>query len=163
MLIRISLIVAIIAGLAVGVLNFVQVKKKIETLQANLAEQTAGRQKAEADLSKTKKDLAKTAADLKSTQDTLATTKTQMEKAVADLDLASKKNAQLTEDLSKTKTERDNFQAENSAYKLIFPTPEQAAASGKQIKTLQDTLNGAQEENQMLSKQIVKLKAQLAK
>ena len=36
MLIRISLIVAIVAGLAVGVLNFVKVKEKITTLQANL-------------------------------------------------------------------------------------------------------------------------------
>ena len=33
MLIRISLIVAIIAGLAVGALNFVYVKEKITTLQ----------------------------------------------------------------------------------------------------------------------------------
>ena len=43
MLIRISLIVAIIAGLAVGVLNFVKVKEKITTLQANLKTETDGR------------------------------------------------------------------------------------------------------------------------
>ena len=35
MLIRISLIVAIVVGLAVGVLNFVYVKEKITTLQTN--------------------------------------------------------------------------------------------------------------------------------
>jgi len=40
MLIRISLILAIIAGLAVGVLNFTQIKDKITTLQKDLKEQT---------------------------------------------------------------------------------------------------------------------------
>ena len=40
MLMRISLIVAIIAGLAVGGLNFVKVKEKITTLQADLDRET---------------------------------------------------------------------------------------------------------------------------
>ena len=41
MLIRISLIVAIIAGLAIAALNFTKVKDKISTLQTNLATETA--------------------------------------------------------------------------------------------------------------------------
>jgi hypothetical protein len=40
MLLRISLIIAIIAGLAVGILNFTQVKEKITTLQTNLKNET---------------------------------------------------------------------------------------------------------------------------
>src|SRR5436305_1272988 len=40
MLVRISLIVAILAGLAIGVLNFTQVKEKITTLQKEKKEQT---------------------------------------------------------------------------------------------------------------------------
>ena len=47
MLIRISLIVAIIAGLAVGALNFTMVKGKVTTLQANLKTETEGRATAE--------------------------------------------------------------------------------------------------------------------
>ena len=47
MLIRICLIVAIIAGLAVGGLNFVKVKEKITTLQANLETETEAHQKFE--------------------------------------------------------------------------------------------------------------------
>ena len=65
MLIRISLIVAILAGLAVGGLNFVKVKEKIVVLEANLAEQTKGRQVAEADARKTHKDLDTRTAELK--------------------------------------------------------------------------------------------------
>ena len=41
MLIRICLIVALVAGLAVGALNFVYVKEKITTLQTNLKTETA--------------------------------------------------------------------------------------------------------------------------
>jgi myosin heavy subunit len=162
MLIRISLIVAIIAALAVGVLNFVQVKNKIETLKANLKEQTEGRQRAETDLAKTKKDLAKTQADLKTTQDNLATTTAAKDKAVADLDLATKKNTQLTEDLAKTKKEREDFQAENSAYKLVFSSPEQAAAAGKQIKQLQDALTAQGDENKLLAQKLKKVETKLA-
>src|SRR5262245_45137928 len=146
MLIRISLIVAILAGLAVGIVNFVQVKDKITTLQNNLKEQTEGRQRAEADLAKTKKDLAKTQADLKQTQSDLAAATEAKNKAIADLDVVNKKFAALTDDFTKTKKERDDFQADLSSYKQIFPTSVDAANAGKQIKSLQDSLAGAQGE-----------------
>ena len=84
MLIRISLIVAIIAGLAVGALNFLKVKEKITILQADLQRETEGRQKAEADLSKTRKELAATTAELKTTKATLETTTQERDTAVAE-------------------------------------------------------------------------------
>ena len=71
MLLRICLIVAIIAGLAVGVLNFIEVKEKITTLQANLKTETEAHQKFEKDYRVTKKDLDKTTAELKQTKATL--------------------------------------------------------------------------------------------
>ena len=74
MLIRISLIVAIIAGLGAGALNFLKVKEKITILQANLQEQTEGRQKAETELASTKQELEKTSTELKTTKETLETT-----------------------------------------------------------------------------------------
>ena len=83
MLIRISLIVAIIAGLAVGGLNFLKVKEKITTLQANLKEQTDGRIKAETELASTKSDLKKTTAALKQTKAELEATTAAKEKADA--------------------------------------------------------------------------------
>ena len=47
MLMRISLIVAIIAGLAVGGLNFVKVKEKITTLQTDLETETKAHKEVE--------------------------------------------------------------------------------------------------------------------
>src|SRR5678815_3197295 len=89
MLIRISLIVAIIAGLATGVINFLKVKEKITILQADLARETAGRQKAEAELASTRQELEKTTADLKQTKETLETTTTERDQAVAEAERLS--------------------------------------------------------------------------
>ena len=64
MLLRISLIVAILAGLAVGGLNFVTVKEKITTLQANLKTETEAHQKFQKLYTDTDKELKKTTAEL---------------------------------------------------------------------------------------------------
>src|SRR6476469_8349204 len=108
MLIRISLIVAIIAGLAVGVLNFIKVKEKITTLQTHLQEQTDRAVKAEGERDATKRELVKTQTDLKQTQATLKTTTEEKDKAVAEVEAQTKRADGLTQDLAKTKQERDD-------------------------------------------------------
>src|SRR5256885_11948516 len=162
MLIRISLILAILAGLAVGVLNFTQVKEKITTLQANLKEQTDLKVKALTELAATKKDLEKTTAELKQTKTTLEATTKERDNAVAKATEETKRADKLNDDLNKTRTERDDAQREVSAYRATGMTPEQALGAAKQIKGLQDALGGSQEENTLLGKQIKKLTAELA-
>lgn len=162
MLIRISLILAIIAGLAVGILNFTQVKEKITTLQSNLKEQTDLKVKALADLANTKKELDKTTAELKQTKTTLEATTKQRDDAVALSTEATKRADKLTDDLNKTRTERDDAQREVSAYRASGLNPEQALGAAKQIKGLQDALAGSQDENTLLGKRIKKLDADLA-
>src|SRR5258705_14002059 len=100
-MIRISLIVAILAGLAVGILNFVQVKDKTVTLQSNLKEQTEKRQDAETKLAKTKKELDTTTATLKETKATLATTTEDLQKAVTEASAQTKRADKLNDDLNK--------------------------------------------------------------
>ncbi len=162
MLIRISLIVAIIAGLAVGGLNFVMVKEKITTLQANLAEQTAGRQKAESELARTTKELKTTTAELKTTKQTLEETTAEKEKALTELAAQTKRGDKLTEDLAKTRKERDDAQAELAAYVATDLKPEQIISIKNQFKSLNDALAGSQEENKLLGQKIVKLQTELA-
>ena len=67
MLLRISLIVAILAGLAVGGLNFVKVKEKIVDLQTRLQQQTERADKAEKERDDTKRELTKTKTELTQT------------------------------------------------------------------------------------------------
>src|SRR5438128_12670111 len=107
MLIRISLIVAIVAGLAVGGLNFIKVKEKVHQLQTDLKTQTARADKAESDLRAKTAEFNATNAILTQTKATLATTTEERDKAVTELAAVTKKAAQLTDDLNKTRQERD--------------------------------------------------------
>jgi hypothetical protein len=162
MLIRICLIFAILAGLAVGILNFTQVKEKITKLQGDLKEQTDLKVKAQTELAATKKDLEKTTAELKQTKTTLEATVKERDTAVTVAAEATKRADKLNEDLNKTRTERDDAQREVAAYRASGLNPEQALNAAKQIKGLQDALGGSQEENTLLGKRIKKLDAELA-
>src|SRR5438270_10869553 len=116
MLIRISLFIAIILGIGATVLNVVKVKDKITTLQTNLKTETEAHQKFETQYNQTKSDLDKTNAVLKQTQETLKTTEEQRDKAVADAGAQQKRAEKLTDDLKKTRDERDEAQRELAAY-----------------------------------------------
>src|SRR5690349_12524076 len=133
MLIRISLIAAIILGLAATGLNFAKVKEKITTLQANLKTETEAHQKFESDYNRTKKQLDQTNAVLKATQETLKSTEEQRDKAVTDATTQQKRADKLTEDLTKTRKERDDAQAELAAYRVTGMTAQQVANANKEI------------------------------
>ena len=162
MLIRISLIVAIIAGLAVGGLNFVKVKEKITTLQTDLKREADAHQKFETDYHATKKDLDKRTAELKQTKAELEATAAAKEKADADLAAQTKRADKLTEDLTKTRQERDAAQQDLAAYKATGVSPQQILGMNKEFKTLQDSLAVAETENKVLARQVKKLKTELA-
>src|SRR3954471_12261138 len=163
MLVRICLILAIIAGLAVGGLNFVMVKEKITTLQTNLKTETEAHKKFETDFHRTKSELDKTNAVLKATQETLKVTEEEKTKAVAEAANQTKRADKLNDDLVRTRGERDGAQSELSAYKAAGMTPEQILNANKVIKTLQDNLGGSQDENKLLGQKISNLENQLAK
>ena len=161
MLVRISLIVAILAGLAVGVLNFVKVKEKITTLQTNLDTETKAHQKFEHDFHVTKSSLDATNKVLKQTIATLEATTAEKDTAVSALATQTKRADKLTEDLNKTRQERDSAQQELAAYKAIGLSPEQISRINKDFKDLKDALAGTQEENKVLGKKVERLQAQL--
>ncbi len=163
MLIRISLIFAILAGLAAGALNFVTVKQKVTTLQTNLKTETAGRATAENSLRTTKKNLENTTTQLTQTNFALVLSWTERDKAFADRDTAVKRAGDLSEKLAKTTKERDDAKDELAAYQSAGLTPAQVAALGKDLKAAQENLAGAHDENVLLGKKIDKLKYELAK
>ena len=161
MLIRISLIVAIIAGLAVGVLNFIKVKEKIVALQTELAATKKTLQETQLELGKTKKNLADTTAKLKQTETTLVATTDELQKTQKDLDTQTKRADKLTDDLAKTRKERDDAQADLAAYTATGVKPPQIIAFQKDIKNLQDSLAGSQEENKVLGRKVSTPQARL--
>lgn len=154
MLMRISLIVAIIAGLAVGTLNFVKVKDKITTLQANLKEQTELKEKAQADASKTHKELDKTTAELKTTKQELAAATEAKDKAVAEANVQIKRAEKLSEELAKTQKERQEAQADLASYVATGFKPPEIIAFGKQIQQLTNAVQAGVTERNLLAEKL---------
>jgi hypothetical protein len=157
MLIRISLIIAILAALAVGALNFVKVKEKIETLKTERDDWHGKFTKTDEDLTRTKGELDKTAKDLKQTKETLEATTAEKEKAVAEAAAQLAKANELTAKLTTTTEQRDVAQQELQRYKVTGFSPEQILAFGKQIKTAQEALEVANEEKKILSRKLASL------
>src|SRR6266550_8019453 len=98
MLIRISLVIAIVLGLAATGLNFVKVKEKGTTYKAGWDTEKAEHQKFESQYNQTKSDLDKTNAVLKTTQETLKATEEEKDKAVADAAAQQKRAEKLNDD-----------------------------------------------------------------
>lgn len=161
MLIRISLIVAILAGLAVGGLNFVTIKEKVTTLKNNYESEKTARAAAETERDKNKKDLDKTTADLKQTKATLEATLEEKKTAVEEASTQKKLADKLTEDLTKTRQERDTAQSDLAAYRATGMTAQQVSDANKLIKKLQDTVGVQKEENHLLARDTERLEAEL--
>lgn len=161
MLIRICLIVAIVAGLAVGGLNLFMVKSNVATLQSTLKTEHDGRLSAESERDNTKRELDKTAKDLKQTKETLEATSAERDKAVAEAAAQIKKATEAADKLAKVVVERDDARAELASYKLTGRTPEQILAFDKQIKQLQDSVEVANEEKKILQRAAARLQARL--
>ncbi len=163
MLLRISLIVAILAGAAVAVLNFIQIKPKIEALVADRNNEKSQKEQALSDLSRTRSDLAKTEKELKQTKDTLEETTQQRDRAVAEASEAVKKATDLADKLAKTTEERNNAQAELAAFKATGRTPEQILAFDRTIKDLERNIAALDDEKKLLARELLKTQNELAR
>jgi hypothetical protein len=151
------LIIALVAGLAVAVLNFVFVKEKIETVEANRANEQKIKEETQKTLAKTKKDLDTTTAELKTTKETLEATTAEKDKAVAEAAEATKKATDLTEKLTKTTAERDEARQELAAYRATGWTPEKILSADKIIKQSEEALEVANLEKQILARNLEKM------
>lgn len=154
MLIRVSLIIAVIAGLAVGVLNFALIRGNVQTLQTNLKSETEGRQRAETELASTKDQLNRTNAALVETMASLATTTEQRDTAMATAETQTKRAEQLTQDLNKTREERDTAQNDLAAYRTSGRSPAEVVAMAQQYRELENVLAGEQEEKKLLARKL---------
>jgi len=163
MLIRICIIVALVAALAVGVLNFVMVKEKIETVEQHRASEQSQKEQAQRQLAKTRRDLDKTTAELKQTTETLATTTAERDKAVQEVAALTKRATELTDKLSKTTAERDDARRNLAAFEATGWTPEKILAADKAIKQAEEALEVANMEKKLLSRELEKTKDALAK
>jgi uncharacterized membrane-anchored protein YhcB (DUF1043 family) len=161
MLIRISLIVAIVAALAVGTLNILLVRDKINTLIDQRNEFHNKWDQTRNELDSTKKELAKTQNDLAQTQQDLTNTMTQLTKVEADDQAQTKRANELADKLAKTSQELDDTQNQLAAYKATGYTPDQIGGLAKTIKSTQNELEAVKEENAVLQRTVSRLTVKL--
>ena len=161
MLIRISLIVAIVAALAAGALNIVEIRDKIGTLITERDDFHTQRDQVQAELNTTKRDLAKTKDDLTQTQQQLASTQTQLTNAIVTAATQQKRADELSDKLAKTTQDRDAAQARVAAWEATGLTPDQALGLSKSLKYTQNQLEAVQEENNVLQRTVNRLTVKL--
>lgn len=158
MLLRISLIIAILAGIGTIVVTQMQARKQIETViterndhirQEN--EERAGRKKAETNLASTSNLLNQTKATLAKTEESLANTKQQ----VATLEATS---ARLDTELKAAVAARNTAQQELSRWAQTQMTPEGVVQLREQYKTAQETLVALGEEKKIIERNLAEWK-----
>jgi predicted RNase H-like nuclease (RuvC/YqgF family) len=156
MLIRIALIVAIVAGFATAGLNLFKVREKITILQTTLKSTQNELANTKTDLANTRTDLEKTKEDLKKTQTELTDTKTERDNAVAEAATQKKQVTSLRDQLAKMKQERDDAQADLSAWKALGPSVDQ-------IKDIIAQLKETQKARDDLTEKLAKLRSAYTK
>jgi hypothetical protein len=161
MLIRISLIVAILAALGASVLNFVVVKDKITTLTTDRNTQRDGWTATKGELDKTQKNLARTQTQLSQTQQQLADAQNAQKKAEDDLANQVQKVNDLSDRLTKMTQERDGAQNDLEAYKHTGKSPQEVLNLVAQIKQDQDTIAAITDEKQVLGRNLLRVQNQL--
>jgi hypothetical protein len=162
MLTRICLIVAILAGLAAGALNFIKVKEKITTLQTVLSDTKTELASTQATLRTTESNLKKTTADLASTTKKFQDASAERDKANADKIAAEKRMQKAVDDLATANTELKDARSTIGAYQLAGLSPEQAMNASQTIKDLNERIAVQKEENRTLVYTKTKLEAELA-
>ena len=161
MLIRISLVIAIIAALAAGIVNGVWVRCKVTTLTSQRDDWHGQYTTTFSELTNTKRDLAKTKSDLADTQSQLADAQA-AEKKAEDTAAAQQKRADdLSDQLTKVTAARDDAQAQLDAYKATGETPPQIAGLVNDIKADQDEIDAINLEKAVLQRTVTRLNNQI--
>lgn len=153
MLIRISLIIAIVAGLAVAVVNFVQVKEVITTTRTSLVNTSNELVTTTTTLRKTKKDLEGTQAKLATTEENLKSAETARDQALNEAETGRKKIADLTTKLNNTTRERDDALANLAAWNALGISVDQVKTVIANLKDAQKELDARKAENKILANQ----------
>jgi cell shape-determining protein MreC len=161
MLIRISLILAILAGLAAGTLNFVKVKKIIETTRQERDDFHTKLDTTTAQLQTRTRDLTKATNELAQTKTELASTKKDLASAVAAETDLKKQIATLQDNLNTSEKNLTDSKIELDKYHAAFPTPEQALSVAKDMKALQERVDAIEDEKKILQRQNTRLQARL--
>ena len=163
MLLRISLILAIIAALAAGTLSYFAVTDKIPTLTKQRDDEKSAKLVKIDELAKTTAVLTKTKVELTQTKQELADTQSERDKALASAEAQKKHADELSDKLAKATQERDDAQNQLAAYKATDLTPDQVFKLSKNLKDANKQIEVINAEKMVLQRSLMSVKIELAK
>jgi len=163
MLLRISLIVAILAGIGAGVVSYIEITDKVPALVKQRDDEKDLKLAKIDELHKTNAILVKTTFELKQTKEELAETQTARDKAIARAEAQTKRADELNDKLAKAVSERDDAQNQLAAYKATDLTPDQVVKLNKNLKDAFAQIDAINTEKKVLQRTLASTKAQLAK
>ncbi len=161
MLMRVFLGLAIIAALAAGTLNVLQVRDHINTLISQRDDYHTNLTQTQGTLAKTQKDLDTTQKNLAQTQQQLADAQAARKKAEDVAAAQTKRADDLSDKLTKTTQERDAAQADLAAYKGTGKSPQEILQLLALIKQDQDTIAAINDEKKVLTRKLLSVQNQL--
>ena len=163
MLIRISLIVAILAGIAVIVLGNMQLRTNINTIieerETEKREHTATRSK----LKKTQNELTATEKNLENETKAHTETKASLTRAKSQVEELEKQTADLSQSLETTRNDLTSARQTLSAWDALGIPVEQVQATIAQNAEMRTALEALNQEKQVLAYNNKKLRAELEK
>lgn len=154
---RISLVLAILAGIGVILLSQLVLKPQIEGIIQVRDDNKKGWDKAEGEKRKLTKDLKDTRDDLASTKTELETTKSNYEATKVELTAAQKLLVERAGTIERQKTQIKSLDDELAAWKALGLTVDQVAALRKELDALKLTAAAFTEENKLLLTKVDKL------
>ncbi|HEX9045931.1 MAG TPA: hypothetical protein VF988_02800 [Verrucomicrobiae bacterium] len=162
MLLRISLIIAIVAGLAAAGLGYYEVSTQIPALAKQRDDENSAKKSALTELASTKSTLKKTQGELAQTQQELSDTKSERDKALARADTQEKRAQDLSDKLAKATADREDALNQLAAYKASDLSPEQVGKLNKTLKDAQARIDTLRGEMAILSRTLSAKEARLA-
>jgi hypothetical protein len=160
MLLRISLIIAIIAGLGAGVVSYLA-KEQVALLSDQRNKEHDAKVSEIGAHGKTKTELKKTTQELATTVQELTDTKGERDKAVARAEAQSKRADELSDKLAKAVQERDDAQNMLASYKATDLSPEQIIKLNKTLKDANAQILVINGEKGILARELAKKTAEL--
>jgi uncharacterized protein HemX len=154
MLLRISLIVAILAGLAAGGLGYYEVSTQVPALKQQRDTENAAKHDALTKLATSERNLKKTQGELAQTQQDLADTKANLDKAIARADAQERHVAELTDKLAAVTKQRDDTANSLAAYQATGLSADQVVSLNKQLTSANKEIAAVNGEKQVLQRHL---------
>jgi hypothetical protein len=161
MLLRISLIIAILAGLGAGGLAYYEFSTQIPQLQGQRDKEKSDKVAEIAAHNKTKGELKQTQADLAQTKQDLADTQADRDKAVARADAEAKRADDLNTKLTKANSDLQDARNDLAAYKASGLTADEVVKLDKNLKDAQKEIAGISGERDLWHRRYVSTYARL--